>query len=56
MSHWYNPKKEDMDITEDGKELHVFLCNDPVGAVYVSLDTAQVRELLEIAPKNNNPS
>jgi len=34
MSKWYEVKKEDIDITEDGKEMHFWLESDESGNVY----------------------
>lgn len=49
MSHWHEPRKEDIDLTTDGTELHVYLHDDSSGAVYVSLKVQDVREILSNA-------
>ena len=47
MSTWYEPKKEEMDITEDGKELHVCFDSDYSGAIWISLKVADVKKLFK---------
>lgn len=51
MSFWYEPKLEDMDITEDGKELHVHIKDDYSGAVYVSINVSDIKKLLKSLKK-----
>ncbi len=52
MSYWYEPKLKDLDITEEGDELHAYLENDESGAVYVSLKVKDIIKLLNsIKPK-----
>lgn len=48
MSYWYEPKIEDIDITEDGEEMHVYLYSNKDGAVYVSLNVEDVKKILGI--------
>lgn len=38
MSEWLTPKKEDVDLTEDGKELHIYFENNDYGARYISIE------------------
>jgi hypothetical protein len=47
MSYWYEPKKEDMDITEDGKEVHIVIDSDDSGNIYVSLKVKDLKDLLK---------
>lgn len=53
MSTWYEPKLEDMDITEDGKELHINYNSDYSGAIYVSLKVKDIKTLLALINKPN---
>lgn len=46
MSYWYEPTKEDIDLTEDGEELHVHIGNDDAGAIYVSLKVEDIKQIL----------
>ncbi len=46
MSYWYEPKKKDLDITEDGEELHVYLGSDESGNIYASLKIKDINDLL----------
>lgn len=48
MSYWYEPKIEDIDITEDKEELHVYLDSDDSGNRYVCLKIKDVKKLLKI--------
>lgn len=47
MSYWYEVKKEDIDITEDGQEIHIYLGSDESGNIYVSLKSKDIKELLK---------
>ncbi len=38
MSEWITPKKEDIDLSYDGKELHIWFESDDFGNRYVSLE------------------
>ncbi len=49
MSYWYEPKLEDIDLTEDGDEMHIYLKSDEHGAIYCSLKVEDVREILNYA-------
>lgn len=56
MSDWLIPKKEDVDLTEDGKELHILFETDDFGARYISLEGETLKyiiKLLKINEKNN---
>lgn len=44
MSDWYNPKKEDMEISSDGENLEVWLDDDDFGNIYASL---KIKDILE---------
>lgn len=48
MSYWYEPEIEDIDITEEGDEIHVYLDNDDSGGRYVSLKVKDIKKLLKI--------
>lgn len=48
MSYWYEPKKKDIDITEDGKEIHIYLGSDDSGNIYVSLKVEEICEILKL--------
>lgn len=47
MSKWYEPKPEDIDITEDGKELHAWIDSDDFGNIYVSLKVSELKRLIK---------
>lgn len=47
MSTWHEPKFEHMDVTEDGKEIHIHFTDDYSGAVYVVLKVEDVKKLLK---------
>lgn len=51
MSYWYQPKKEDLDYSLDGEDLHIYLYNDDSGAVYASVNLEVLNEFLKTAPK-----
>lgn len=46
MSYWHEPRKEDIDFSEDWEEMHIYLYSDKNGAVYVSLKVKDIRDLL----------
>lgn len=46
MSHWIEPKLDDLSLSDDGKELHAFLYEDFNGAVYVSIKVEDIKKLL----------
>ena len=52
MSKWYEPKKEDIDITEDGNEIHIYLDSDDAGAIRCSIKTKDIQEILSDFKKN----
>lgn len=52
MSYWYEPKKKDIDITEEGDEIHIYLGSDESGNIYASVKTEDIRELL--TPNNKD--
>lgn len=47
MSTWYEPKLEDLDVSNDSDELDVFLYQDYSGAVYCSLKIPDIKTMLE---------
>lgn len=46
MSHWYEPKIKDMFLTDDGKELNIFIGSDDFGNNYVSLEVEELKKFL----------
>ena len=46
MSTWYEPKKEDLSISEDGKELHIYIDSDYNGSIRVSVNVEDIREII----------
>ena len=46
MSVWHEPEKKDISFSKDGEEIHAYLYSDDSGAVYVSLKTEDVLDLL----------
>lgn len=46
MSKWYDVKKEDIDFSEEGDEMHFYLFNDYDGAVYCSAKVEDIKDKL----------
>ena len=46
MSFWYDLEKDDIDLSEDNKEIHLFLYQDNLGCVYASIKVQDVIDLL----------
>lgn len=46
MSEWITPKVEDIDITEDGKEVHILFESNSFGSRYISIE-GETLELLK---------
>lgn len=44
MSHWHEPKKEDIEI--NGDEIDIYLFNDDFGSVYCTLKVKDIQEVL----------
>jgi len=42
MSEWYKAKQEDLDISLDGKDLHIFIKNNDFGNVYVEVEIKDI--------------
>jgi len=38
MSEWITPTTEDIDLSEDGKEVHIFIESDDFGARYILIE------------------
>jgi len=55
MSNWIEAKKESLSLSEDKKELHIYIDDDYSGAVYVSVQIKQILELLGIKNAVDNP-
>lgn len=55
MSYWYEPKIKDLDISEDGKDLHVYLTNDDSGAVYASIRIEDIKAKISDEPRTTKP-
>lgn len=53
MSYWYEPKIEDIDFSDDGTEMHVYLDSDDSGNRYVSLKVADIKKALAKREKND---
>lgn len=49
MSVWYEPKKEDIDFSDDFTELHIYIAQDDFGAIYTSI---KLQDLIEILKEN----
>ncbi len=48
MSYWFEPKKEDISLSDDGKDLHIWLEQDNSGSVYASVKVEDVRAVLAL--------
>lgn len=48
MSLWYEPKlnKGDFEISEDGKEIHIYLGTNEEGNIYVSIKVDEIKKVL----------
>lgn len=46
MSYWYEPKKTDLSISPDKKEIYVYLTSDDNGNVYAALKVEDIKRLL----------
>lgn len=47
MSHWYEVKKEDIDFSDDGEEVHLWLYQDKFGNVYASVKKEVLKQILD---------
>lgn len=48
MSKWYDvTDKEDISLSEDGTEIHICFDDDYMGAIYVSVPTEMIKNLLK---------
>ncbi len=47
MSFWYEPKKEDLSLSEKGDEVDIYLGQDDFGAIYASVKVRHIREILK---------
>jgi hypothetical protein len=48
MSTWYDVKKTDIDLSDDGKEIYFWLYDDNNGNVYCSAKVEDVKEIIEL--------
>ena len=48
MSEWITPKTEDIDLTEDGKEIHIYFESDDFGARYISIEGESLKYLKKL--------
>lgn len=48
MSEWITPEKEDIDLSLDGKELHIYIESDNSGARYISVEGEAFEHLKEL--------
>ena len=46
MSYWHEKGKADLSLSEDKKELHIYLENNEQGAIYVSVEIKDIQDLL----------
>ncbi len=46
MSIWYDLKQDDIDLSDDYKEIHLFLYQDNMGCVYASVKVKDIIDLL----------
>ena len=51
MSEWITPKIEDIDITEDGKEVHIYFESNDFGARYISIEGEALETLKKMLSK-----
>lgn len=56
MSDWLIPKPEDIDITEGGKEIHIYLESDSFGARYCSIEGEALKYLKKELSKKQSTS
>ena len=47
MSFWYEPKKEDIDFSDDFTEIHIAIGNEFEESTYTSVKTQDIIELLK---------
>ena len=49
MSQWneFNPKKDNISFSEDGKEMHILFESNYDGSVYLSIDVEDIRNALK---------
>lgn len=53
MSEWIEPKPEAIDMTEDGKELHIYFESNDFGARYISIQDEALDHLKKILKKES---
>ena len=47
MSTWFEPKKEEISLSDDGKELQVRFDSDYSGNIWISLKVQDVKDILK---------
>lgn len=50
MSFWYEPKLEDIDLSDDFEEIHIYIAQDKFGSIYVSVKVKDIKEILQHRP------
>lgn len=48
MSKWYEPKPSDVSMSDDGRELHVWIDSDEEGNIYVSLERETLQKVKKL--------
>lgn len=51
MSEWITPKSEDIDITDDGTEVHIYIESNENGSRYISIEDEALEALKKILDK-----
>lgn len=46
MSQWYEPKLKDIELSDDLKDIQVFLGSDDGGNIYASIKVEDIKQLL----------
>lgn len=47
MSKWYEPKLKEWKVSDDGKEIQIWIDSDDFGNIYVSLPAEDIKQFLE---------
>lgn len=46
MSLWYVPKIADIDLSDNGEEIHILIDHDKNGNIYVSVKVEDIKKIL----------